>query len=57
MIASMTVGEIRAEIEQMEEHLEAITEQHHQQHQELTKWRERVRRAIGRDTMNFKSNI
>ena len=53
----MTIGEIRANIEQMEEHLEAITEQHRQQHQELTKWRERVRRAIGRDTMNFKSNI
>ena len=53
----MTIGEIRAKIEQMEEHLEAITEQHHQQHQELTKWRERVRHAIGRDTMNFKSNI
>ena len=55
-ILSMTIGEIRSKIEQMEDQLEAINEQHRQQHQELTKWRERVRRAVGRDTMNLKEN-
>ena len=45
-IATMTVGQVKAKIAELEQQLEATNQLHRQQYQELTKWRTAIRQML-----------